>query len=135
MKYFIRSAAAALAAIFVLTAFSSCDIFRMKYPGEDKYGTYREETVDFIIITDKESLEESKGVITKENGETLEFRIGWTSKSHFDAYTVNKADCLFSGNYYASGKLYGTGTFTMEILTWSVDPLFEKTELVFELQE
>lgn len=123
--------AAVFAAVMLLL--SSCDVVRLKYPGEKEgKAVFREETVDFVIYTDPESPQYSRGVIC-EGGEMLDFTIEYTTDTHFKAYLVNKADTLFEGTYYASGKLYGTGMFELEITSWYIEKPFEKTELVFKL--
>ena len=130
----IRIIAAVLVFITALMLLSSCDVVRLKYPGErEGKAVFREETVDFVIYTDPGTPEYSRGVIC-EGGETLDFTIEYTTDTHFKAYLVNKADTLFEGTFYASGKLYGTGTFELEITNWYIDKPFDKTELVFKLQ-
>ena len=120
----------------VLTCLCCCDILRLKYPGErEGKAIFREEDVDFVIYTDPKSPQYSRGMITDKNNETLDFTIEYTTDTHFKAYLVNKADTLFEGTYYASGKLYGTGTFEFEITSWYIEKPFDKTELVFSITE
>lgn len=120
-----------------VSALSSCDIVRLKYPGEREVGAeFREEDVDFVIKTDPKSPDFARGIITKENGELLDLLIKWGKNSRFYAYDFNTykkdvSETLVEGKYYASGKLYGTGTFELEITSWSIDPPFEKKELLF----
>ena len=126
--------AAALAAVMLLL--SSCGVVRLKYPGEKEgKAVFREQTVDFVIFTDPKSPQYSRGMITDKKNETLDFTIEYTTDTHFKAYLVNKADTLFEGTYYASGKLYGTGTFEFEITNWYIEKPFDKTELVFSITE
>lgn len=129
----LKISALLLLSAVMLTALCCCDIVRLKYPGEKEgKAVFREQTVDFAIYTDPNSPRYSRGVIC-EGGEMLDFTIKWDDKSYFYAYTDDGSDTLFEGKYYASGKLYGTGTFELEILKWNTEKRFDKTELVFKL--
>ena len=129
----LKISALLLLSAVMLTALCCCDILRLKYPGEKEVGgTFYEENVDFVIYVDPKSPSFAHGVIN-ENEETLDFTIKWDKNSRFYAYKTDVSDTLFEGTYYASGKLYGTGTFEMEILKWNTEKRFDKTELVFKL--
>ncbi len=131
----LKISALLLLSAVMLTALCCCDILRLKYPGEKEIGgTFYEENVDFVIYVDPKSPSFAHGVIN-ENEETLDFTIKWDKNSRFYAYKTDVSDTLFEGTYYASGKLYGTGTFELEITGWYIEKPFDKTELVFKYKE
>ncbi len=131
----LKISALLLLSAVMLTALCCCDILRLKYPGEKEVGgTFYEENVDFVIYVDPKSPSFAHGVIN-ENEETLDFTIKWDKNSRFYAYKTDVSDTLFEGTYYASGKLYGTGTFELEITGWYIEKTFDKTELVFKYKE